>query len=134
MLEQNTVVVTKTIDLKPICCNLCMLGGTCIYSEQHAFIAILSIDKELVLYQPPEFNLEDMNAQIRQWFGTVGWFVQLLGAVFAGAPIVMFINIFAGESAIRKTCNFDKPLNHILKVMDGCMHIFCLVKHQNTQN
>ena len=54
--------------------------------------------------------------------------------VFAGAPIVMFINIYAGESPIRKTCNFDKPLNHSLKVMDGCMHIFCLVKHQNTQN
>ena len=53
---------------------------------------------------------------------------------FAGAPIVMFINIYAGESPIRKTCNFDKPLNHILKVMDGCMHIFCLVKQQNTQN
>ena len=45
----------------------------------------------------------------------------------------MFINIYAGESPIRKTCNFDKPLNHILKVMDGCMHIFCLVKHQNTK-
>ena len=45
----------------------------------------------------------------------------------AGAPIVMFINIYAGDSPIRKTCNFDKPLNHILKVMDGCMHIFCLV-------
>ena len=54
--------------------------------------------------------------------------------MLAGAPIVMFINIYAGESPIRKTCNFDKPLNHILKVMDGCMHIFCLVKHQNTQN
>ena len=23
-----------------------------------------------------------MNAQIRQWFGTVGWFVQLLGGCF----------------------------------------------------
>ena len=45
----------------------------------------------------------------------------------AGAPIVMFINIYAGDSPIRKTCNFDEPLNHILKVMDGCMHIFCLV-------
>ena len=54
--------------------------------------------------------------------------------LLAGAPIVMFINIYAGESPIRKTCNFDKPLNHILKVMDGCMHIFCLVKQQNTQN
>ena len=32
--------------------------------------------------QPPEFNLEDMNAQIRHWFGTVGWFVQLLGGTF----------------------------------------------------
>ena len=28
---------------------------------------------------------------------------------------------------VRKTCNFDKPLNHILKVMDGCMNMFCLV-------
>ena len=44
-----------------------------------------------------------------------------------GAPIVMFVNIYAGELPIRKTCNFDKPLNHILKTMDGCMHIFCLV-------
>ena len=69
----------KKIDLKPICCNLCMLWGRCIYSDQHAFIAILSIDKELFCIQPPEFNLEDMNAQIRQWFGTVGWFVRLLG-------------------------------------------------------
>ena len=74
----------KKIDLKPICCNLCMLWGRCIYSDQHAFIAILSIDKELFL-QPPEFNLEDMNAKIRHWFGTVGWFhwfVQLLGGTF----------------------------------------------------
>ena len=55
----------KKIDLKPICCNLCMLWGTCICSDQ-----------------PPEFNLEDMNAQIRHWFGTVGWFVQLLGGTF----------------------------------------------------
>ena len=44
----------------------------------------------------------------------------------------MFVNIYAGELAIRKTCNSDKSLNHILKVMDGCMalsfmHIFCLV-------
>ena len=56
------------------------------------------------------------------------------GLHLAGAPIVMFINIYTGESHIRKTCNFDKPLNHILKVMDGCMHIFCLVKYQHTQN
>ena len=47
--------------------------------------------------------------------------------MLAGAPIVMFINIYAGDSPIRKTCSFDKPLNHILKVRDGCMHIFCLV-------
>ena len=38
--------------------------------------------------------------------------------LFARAPIVIFINIYAGELPIRKTCNFDKPLNHILKVMD----------------
>ena len=40
----------KKIDLKPICCNLCMLWGRCIYSDQHAFVAILSIDKELFFY------------------------------------------------------------------------------------
>ena len=49
------------------------------------------------------------------------------GLQLARAPIVMFVNIYAGELPIRKTCNFDKPLNHIFKVMDGCMHIFCLV-------
>ena len=27
----------------------------------------------------------------------------------------------------EENMQFDKPLNHILKVMDGCMHIFCLV-------
>ena len=59
-----------------------MLWGRCIYSDQHAFVAILSIDKELFFNQPPEFNLEDMNAQIRHWFGTLGWFVQLLGGTF----------------------------------------------------
>ena len=32
--------------------------------------------------KPPEFNLEDMRAQISQWFGTVGWFVQFLGGCF----------------------------------------------------
>ena len=52
---------------------------------------------------------------------------QRADSVLAGAPIVMFINIYAGELAIRKTCNLDKPLYHILKVMDGCVHIFCLV-------
>ena len=30
--------------------TVCMLWGTCIYSDQPAFIAILSIDKELFLY------------------------------------------------------------------------------------
>ena len=29
-----------------------------------------------------EFNLEIMNAQKRQWFGTVVWVVQLLGGCF----------------------------------------------------
>ena len=47
--------------------------------------------------------------------------------LLAGAPIVMFVNIYAWELPIRKTCNFDKPLNHISKVMGGCMHIFCPV-------
>ena len=35
----------KKIDLKPICLHLCCLWGTCIYSDQHAFIPLLSIDK-----------------------------------------------------------------------------------------
>ena len=48
--------------------------------------------------------------------------------LLAGAHIVMFVNNYAGELPIRKTCNFDKPLNHISKVMGGCMHIFCLVR------
>ena len=47
--------------------------------------------------------------------------------LLAGAPIDMFINIYAGDSPIRKTCNFDKPLNYILQVLDDCMYIFCLV-------
>ena len=38
--------------------------------------------KNCFCIQPPEFNLEDMNVQIRHWFGTVGWFVQLLGGTF----------------------------------------------------
>ena len=35
--------------------------------------------KNCFCIKPQKFNLEDINAQIRQWFGTVGWFVQLLG-------------------------------------------------------
>ena len=38
--------------------------------------------KNCFCIQPPEFNLEDMSAQIRHWFGTVGWFVQVLGGTF----------------------------------------------------
>ena len=74
----------KKIDLKPICCNLCMLWGRCIYSDQHAFIAILSIDKELFLYSNTrvQFRRHELNAQFRHWFGTVGWFIQLLGGTF----------------------------------------------------
>ena len=49
---------------------------TCIYSD------IVNWKKNCFCIQPPEFNLEDMNAQIRHWFGTVGWFVQLLGGTF----------------------------------------------------
>ena len=53
--------------------------------------------------------------------------------LLARAPIVMFINIYAGELPIRKTCNFDKPLNHIFKVrMAVCTYLPC--KHQNTHN
>ena len=41
--------------------------------------------KNCFCIKPQEFNLgdlEDMNAQIRQWFGTMGWFIQLLGGCF----------------------------------------------------
>ena len=62
----------KKNDLKPICCNLCMLWGRCIYSDQHAFIGYCQLIKNCFCIQPPEFNLEDMNAQIRHCFGTVG--------------------------------------------------------------
>ena len=45
----------KKIHLKPICSYLCLQWGTCIYSDQHAFIAILSIDKNMNLgYVPPD--------------------------------------------------------------------------------
>ena len=39
--------------------------------------------KKCFCIKPQEFNLEDMNAKIRQWFGTVRWFVQLLGGCFS---------------------------------------------------
>ena len=38
--------------------------------------------KNCFCIKPQEFNLEDINAQIRHWFGTVGWFVQPLGGTF----------------------------------------------------
>ena len=38
--------------------------------------------KNCFCIKPQAFNLEDMNVQIRHWFGTVGWFVQLLGGCF----------------------------------------------------
>ena len=38
--------------------------------------------KNCFCIKPQEFKLEDMNAQIRQCFGTVDWFVQLLGGCF----------------------------------------------------
>ena len=41
----------KKIDLEPICCYLSLLWEMCIYSDQHVFISLLSIDKELFLYQ-----------------------------------------------------------------------------------
>ena len=48
--EQYTVMKTEKTDLKLICFYLCLLWGMCIYSDQHAFIVLLSIDKELFLY------------------------------------------------------------------------------------
>ena len=38
--------------------------------------------KNCFCIKPQEFNLEDINAQIRHRFGTVGWFVQPLGGTF----------------------------------------------------
>ena len=45
----------------------------------------------------------------------------------AGRNSLHTFRYFACSVNARKTCNFHKRLNHILKVMDGCMHIFCLV-------
>ena len=72
----------KKIHLKPICCNLCMLWGRCIYNDQHAFTAILSIDKEPFLHSTTRIQFRRHECKIRHWFGTVGWFVQLLGGTF----------------------------------------------------
>ena len=38
--------------------------------------------KNCFCIKPQEFNLEDINAQIRQWFRTVGWIVELLDGCF----------------------------------------------------
>ena len=35
------------------------------------------------------------------------------------------------ENGSKKTCNFDKPLNNILEVMDGCLHRFYLVSNES---
>ena len=53
---------------------------------------------------------------------------------FAGAPTVMFVNVYAGELPIRKMCNFNKPLNNILKEIDGCYAYILPCKHQNTHD
>ena len=79
MLEQNAVVITEKNDLKPICLYLCLLWGMCNYSDQHVLQPYCQLVKNSFCIKPQEFDLEDMNAQIRQWFGTVGWFVQVLG-------------------------------------------------------
>ena len=50
------------------------------------------------------------------------------GKCVAGAPIVMFINIYAGELAIRKTCNLDKPLYHIYRCVFGKRNYRVLVR------
>ena len=57
-----------------------MAWGTCIYSNKHAFIALLSIDKELSVFNHKNsmYKIMHMNALIvirqcqRQWFVTVG--------------------------------------------------------------
>ena len=47
---------------------------------------------------------------------------------------MMFVNVYAGDLSIRKTCNHDRPLNNVLKDIDDCMHVFCLgsVKHRKS--
>ena len=56
-LKKNTAVVTENHSFKT-CLPLSLSWGTCIYM----------VIKELSLYLTTKFNLEDMNAQIRQWF------------------------------------------------------------------
>ena len=64
----------------------------CIYSLERAFIAyVIQLIRNCHCIKPQEFNLEDMNAQIRQCFGTVGWFIQLLGACFRQVIIPLFV-------------------------------------------
>ena len=52
--------------------------GMCIYSDKHTFIALLTIDKELSLYLTTRIKFRNHECTERQWFGTVGWLVQLL--------------------------------------------------------
>ena len=60
----------------PVMCNKHNIG-TNMHLQRYC-----QLIKNCFCIKPQEFNLEDMNAQIRRCFGTVGWFIQLLGGCF----------------------------------------------------
>ena len=57
------------------------MGTAFIVTNMHLY-RYCQLIKNCFCIKPQEFNLEDMNAQIRQWFGTMGWFIQILGGCF----------------------------------------------------
>ena len=57
------------------------MGTAFIVTNMHLY-RYCQLIKNCFCIKPQEFNLEDMNAQIKQWFGTMGWFIQILGGCF----------------------------------------------------
>ena len=78
MLEQNAVVITEK---KFACIYACYGQRAFIVTNMH-LQCYCQLIKNCFCFKPQEFNLEDMNAQIRQCFESVEWFVQLLGGCF----------------------------------------------------
>ena len=54
-----------------------------------------------------------MNAQIRQWFGTVGWFVQLEVAIFA-RKVIFLLSIIWQSLTINFVKNLGQPNTSLL--------------------
>ena len=77
--------------------------------------------KNCCCIQPPEFNLEDMNAQIRHWFGAVGWSVQLLGGTFRQESdyptlFITFDCVYLNMTTFIRVCIFCLSEGSNLKV------------------